>query len=188
MISLLPCPSQCARMATMVSKRAVQPLRWWTMLVFSLSCLSACGDPLVGSGGPAGDDGGHQCSSDQVCDGVCVDFLSDTQNCGACGNACAGTEACNAGTCEVACDYGRYACGGECVDFESDVQHCGGCDQACADGEVCVGWFCRPDCAADRARCGNTCVDTTSDDANCGACGNACDATQHCIAGACEAT
>ena len=40
------------------------------------------------------------CSPEQtLCNDICVNLATDTQNCGACGTACAPSEACVAGLC-----------------------------------------------------------------------------------------
>jgi hypothetical protein len=67
-------------------------------------------DTHHGAGGAAGADGaGGSAGLNNVpcdgggtsfyCSGVCVDTSTDAKNCGGCGNACAGAEACCAGTC-----------------------------------------------------------------------------------------
>jgi hypothetical protein len=66
--------------------------------------IAACGSG-DNSGFDAGSDGGGgpdvtTCSATQTsCGGQCVDTSSDPYDCGACGNACAGGEACCSGLC-----------------------------------------------------------------------------------------
>jgi hypothetical protein len=38
-----------------------------------------------------------------ICDGVCVNLLSDGANCGFCGNACQWDEVCSFGACTGSC-------------------------------------------------------------------------------------
>ncbi len=67
------------------------------------------------AGVDGGVDGGPTCEAPlELCGGACVDTESDLMNCGSCGNACAATDRCNAGTCydpvvEVAAGLG-YSC------------------------------------------------------------------------------
>lgn len=94
---------------------------------------------------PAAVDGG--CSApNQLCNGVCIAVDSDPANCGACGNACMGSDSvCVAGKCGCGTQGMDYCDGAGCMDVTSDFANCGACgnacdpnnDQACANG-VCV--------------------------------------------------
>jgi hypothetical protein len=69
---------------------------------FVFTQIAACGSG--GGGNPDGGDGGGgdstTCSPPkQVCGGSCVDTSSDVYNCGICGHACAGGDACCSGLC-----------------------------------------------------------------------------------------
>lgn len=83
------------------------------------------------------------------CDGECVFFGSDENNCGGCGNVCAeGTECIGAECVDInPCDEaggGGTPCGGSCVDLDSDPAHCGDCFQGCEEGDACQGGMCIP--------------------------------------------
>jgi hypothetical protein len=67
--------------------------------------------------------------------GVCVDLISDVNNCGSCGNGC---------------DAGATCCNGTCANLKIDINNCGGCGvlsrnlpvgecPAAADGLCCRG-------------------------------------------------
>ncbi len=81
------------------------------------------------------------------CQGRCVDtitFVTDSANCGRCGNQCAFSETCNAGFCDCAPGYEK--CMGSCVNsamFVSDSQNCGRCGNSCGIGETCLGGMCQ---------------------------------------------
>ncbi len=62
-------------------------------------------------------------------DGCETNIASDTENCGACGNACAPGEPCFDGKC--GCPGGTELCNGQCVNTSSSNAHCGACDNAC---------------------------------------------------------
>ena len=69
---------------------------------------------------------------DACCGGRCGNLASDPQNCGTCGNVCAGNAAC---------------CAGKCVATDT-AQNCGTCGTSCADGLQCKGGQCvTPACA-----------------------------------------
>lgn len=84
-----------------------------------------------------------------TCDSACVDTSRDRENCGACGNACRGPQACIEGECvglvgvacdaDPDCDDGLYCNGpercaaGYCIDAPSIV---------CNDGIACTDEIC----------------------------------------------
>ena len=122
------------------------------------------------------------------CGDTCVDLSSSSAQCGACGQACAGTEACVAGTCQ--CRPGATRCGEACVVTASDPDHCGGCagegGEACAAQAVCEAGECKTACTrAGATVCGRACVDLQTDAFHCGACGGGCADARGCHAGAC---
>jgi hypothetical protein len=129
------------------------------------------------------------------CYGVCVDLLTDLNNCGACGSVCESglvPVRCRDGVCERAsCPVGIEFCGAVdgCRDLSSDPLHCGACQNACASG-VCTGGVCAPAdggaCAPGQTDCGGVCVDTCCDNNNCGACGNVCTGGLTCFEGVCD--
>lgn len=140
-----------------------------------------------------------------VDDGCESDVFTDAKNCGTCGNACPGGEACIDGKC--GCPPGRTACSGRCVDLTSDDTNCGGCDvvcdapdEGCAAGEPpntyygcregsclrlkCVGVAADCDgdlkakgCASNGCEVGNL----LKDPKNCGGCGVVCKAGEDCV-------
>jgi hypothetical protein len=68
-----------------------------------------------------------------VCDMVCVDPLTDDNNCGKCGNACASGESCTDGVC-----------------LEDDSRQCndvGGAGECMWDDDCPVDYVCAPSCA-----------------------------------------
>lgn len=117
-----------------------------------------------------------------------VDLQNDEENCGACGNACAGDQyrnvlggifSCVDGACKLGCVYPQADCDGipdnGCETDLSKPSNCGGCGFACDSPYQCLFGVCSDKCQAPKVRtsdCG--CVDLTSDDQNCGACGVAC--------------
>ena len=96
------------------------------------------GDPSSGPG---------SCSAGQEwCMGSCrssIDFTSDDNNCGRCGNSCRIGESCTGGSCS--CAAGSSSCMGSCVSdssFISDNNNCGSCGHSCSIGESCTGGMC----------------------------------------------
>ena len=97
---------------------------------------------------PAVSDGG--CLAPNVaCTGVCTALESDPTNCGACGNACIGTDSvCNAGLCACAGPLQDYCTGVGCMDVSTDFNNCGACGNACdpVNDQACSGGVCIPNC------------------------------------------
>jgi hypothetical protein len=125
----------------------------------------------------AGEGGSNLCCGGVLCGTSCIDLSGDIANCGSCGNACASSQFCAAGTC-VTCGS---VCAGACVDLATDDANCGTCGNACPASQACTGGSCAP-CAS---LCAGACVDLSSDPFNCGSCGNACLASAVCTSGAC---
>lgn len=142
------------------------------------------GPPVeAGPPNPCGPGGAKQCN------GVCVDVVHDTQNCGDCGVVCPSDKAfCSGGTCAAVCGGGTAHCGNNCVDLKSDPLNCGACGTKCASGQVCNKTVCALTCQDTLTDCNGGCVDTTSDDFNCGACGNICPGGKQCVNSSCQAT
>ena len=115
------------------------------------------------------------------CEGQCTSYLTDRNNCGACGNVCGSDEFCSDGVCT--CNPGLTACGEGCVDVQTDPTNCGACDNACHVDESCTGGACL--CDPGLTQCGEGCLDLQTDPANCGACGNACYSDETCSGGTC---
>jgi hypothetical protein len=125
-----------------------------------------------------------QCPPAEVlCEGTCTDISSDAQNCGQCGNACMGSDACSAGVCggTSMCPPGLIECGG-CYDVSNDPEFCGSCmPYQCADSQFCQDGTCQ--CRPGLTECGGECVDTESNPDHCGGCDTPC--AQSCVAGEC---
>ena len=77
---------------------------------------------------------------------VCFDFARDRQNCGSCGNLCAGEDVCNGGQCgppaQMSCQPPTITCmppSGPtyCADLSSDRFNCGMCGRYCPGGATC---------------------------------------------------
>jgi hypothetical protein len=83
---------------------------------------------------------------EEYCDGRCVSiitFVSDSSNCGRCGNRCSFSESCTGGSCS--CGPGYTSCMGSCASsssFLSDTSNCGRCGNRCSIGESCTGGTC----------------------------------------------
>ncbi len=130
---------------------------------------------------PANPDVPHQLR----CGAVCVDYLNDPYNCGACGNVCGDGTCCTDGQCASVCAAGLTYCNGECADFQNDNNNCGACGNVCGEGTCCNEGACESICPAGQIYCNGKCVDTQNDNANCGGCGNACGDGTCCNEGAC---
>ena len=152
-------------------------------------CLSPDGtqvEPVVGQPGPcaaAQADCEQSCTgTDVLCAGACVNLQEDTSSCGACGEACAEGEVCNAGAC--VCSAASTLCDGACADLNQDTAHCGACNNVCAGNQICNAGSC--ECASGQILCEQTCADTQTDALNCGACGAACENGSICTSGICD--
>jgi hypothetical protein len=119
-----------------------------------------------------------------LCNGICVDPLTDSNNCGACGIGCINV-ACSNGFCGDPCPTNSISCNGVCVEPLTDPLNCGDCGVACAAGQSCLLGVC---CPSGTVICdSNTlvCVDTLTDPANCGLCGVVCEEGTACQGGTC---
>jgi hypothetical protein len=94
------------------------------------------------------------------CSEVCVDPLTDPDNCGSCGNACRPPASCRNGICvaplaspavpatsvtspPVDCGkMGLTSCGGTCVDLKTNSLHCGSCLHTCQSPASCRNGVC----------------------------------------------
>ncbi len=116
---------------------------------------------------------------------ACVDYQSDSRNCGGCGQACQTGQACVAAKC--VCREGSSLCDGTCVVTDSDARNCGTCGNSCAGNQVCEGGTCKAACVlGSSSRCGGACVDLSSDPTHCGTCETSCPDNQSCHAGRCQ--
>jgi hypothetical protein len=109
-------------------------------------------------------------SQQEACGSACTNVSVDPQNCGSCGNDCAG-DICSNGRC-IACASG---------------QRCGDTNSCCAAGD-CVGGECQTPCPATEQRCSDgQCHQVSSDPGACGVLCLACTTGQVCASGVCAA-
>ncbi len=155
--------------------------------------------------------GNADCNDDIVSDG-CETRITNSANCGACGNQCPAGQDCRfdgpSQSFQCMCPPGQTMCGarcegdvcyGECKDLTSDPFNCGGCGVSCVGRNedsrslpACLYGSCTRTCLEGWADCnGNSddsCeVNIDSDPLNCGGCGIVCDAIagQACVLGRC---
>jgi hypothetical protein len=134
--------------------------------VFDGKCSCVCAE----DGSPPAEDGTCPCPPGQErCFGVCVDILSDPDNCGGCVNFCGLNQLCTGGVCSCPTSF----CGDLCLEAGA----------VCCDDSGGSGF-----CPAPFACCGGGCVDLQSSPDDCGTCGNACGGGQTCVEGACRCT
>jgi len=91
-----------------------------------------------------------------LCNGALTNLLTDSQNCGSCGNRCPNLNVC---------------CRGTCFDFWYDANNCGGCGQVCPELTIC---------------CQGTCTYYQNDTRNCGWCDHRCGEREVCCSGNCR--
>jgi hypothetical protein len=119
------------------------------------------------------------------CGEICVDYLNDPSNCGACGNVCGEGSCCSNGNCASLCGEGQSWCNGQCADLQNDSNNCGTCGTPCGDGTCCNGGSCASLCPVGQVWCNNQCVDFQNDSGSCGSCGTPCGDGTCCNGGAC---
>ena len=82
----------------------------------------------------------------QVCGAICVDPLTNHDNCGGCGKPCGTRAICSAGACACASGSGLSVCYNQCYDTATDPQFCGAgcvnCTTSCASA-TCEGGTCK---------------------------------------------
>jgi hypothetical protein len=140
------------------------------------------------------------------CGSSCVKPESNLRNCGMCGNACTGAQACVQGTCT--CVAPNQVCDGACTSLNNNRDHCGACDNKCTGQFVCNGKTCgcpggrkecpnKPRtcvgnlndcCAGSQIWCGgslNRCIDADNDKNHCGGCNTVCKRDEVCRGGGC---
>ncbi len=82
------------------------------------------------------------CATGQtLCGSLCVNLLTDVNNCGGCGVTCIAGQFCSQGFC---CGGTQVVCGTQCVDLQTDPQNCGVCGFQCINGLACVQATCTP--------------------------------------------
>jgi hypothetical protein len=105
---------------------------------------SGGGASATASNGASSAGSGMTCEGGKaLCEGTCVDTLSDAKHCGGCGKPCSAGQVCSGGACKLNCDQGLTVCGNDCVDILSDAKHCGGCGKACEPGATCASAVCK---------------------------------------------
>ena len=185
------CGNVCSGSQLCCTGRCIDPLRDATnCATCGHACGGAtsacCGGSCVAPTAPACTGCQVDCSTltptQACCSNSCVDRMTDEQNCGTCGHACAA---------------GQVCCGGSC--FADDALHCGGacaaCTSALCSNDACVPidtrhcQACGVTCASGSACCADGCQDLTASNTDCGMCGAACTgAAPHCTNGHCCAT
>jgi hypothetical protein len=95
------------------------------------------------------------CPAGQTLCGVgCVNYQTDHDNCGSCGNACDVTRTCVSGRCQ--CPDGYTDCDGQCANLQIDAQHCGACNAPCTG--PCVNGSCQAsECTSGMPEQGRAC-------------------------------
>jgi hypothetical protein len=127
----------------------------------------------------------------RLCNGACVDTLSDGDNCGGCGNWCNTDPNFNPGNGPANTCYRGTCIPRSDVPGQGAMYRCGtGGDIECPAGTPCLNGVCSslgcldPELTA----CNNICIRTDQDESNCGSCGVACLLpNQTCRAGSCYA-
>lgn len=106
--------------------------------------------------------------------GVCVNILSDPNNCGWISHVCKNDEICTNGKCakQSICPIGTISCGSAC---------CGATQTCNAEISSCTPSFCQ----SGKLQCGTNCIDPNTDRLNCGSCGNVCSGDKLCVDGSC---
>ncbi len=88
-----------------------------------------------------------------LCNGACVDRLTDNGNCGMCTTMCM-QGICEAGICVPTCDAPQTECpDGVCSNLAEDPLHCGDCGRECTADQVCVGGSCQDFAPASCSSC-----------------------------------
>jgi|GEM_PF-316897 len=175
-------------MRKMIPIRNISKITVLACLVLGLSSCSddsTSGQKLVCASGTAC---GGICCENTCCNKTCADMKTDSENCGACANACGSGEICHAGLCIVAgsqCTGSQKWCDGVCVNAGTSVQHCGECNNACEENESCSEGSCVVACAPGLIYCDDLCVNARSDADHCGACGHACGDNAYCVQSQC---
>jgi hypothetical protein len=150
--------------------------------------------PVVSTSAPITITPELSCSYGEIpCGSSCINVFSDKKNCGVCGRACGGGEACVNARCGPACTKsGTSLCGDTCVDLDTDMNNCGSCGTECktflpnAKGSLCANGKCIvSQCKTDYDDCNEILSDgceiyLRTDASNCGSCGTKCPSGQVC--------
>lgn len=90
-----------------------------------IECTDACGDAT--------------CDADGCIEQTALSY--DSNNCGACGQACAAFETCQSATCR--CDAPNTTlCSNVCADLQRDRLNCGQCGVTCDQTDACINGHC----------------------------------------------
>jgi hypothetical protein len=133
---------------------------------------SVCAAPSNGYATCSAGTCGMACNvaSNTVCGTQCIDLITSTSNCGACGHVCPAGPAnsyptCTSSTCGFECSSPYTKCGTYCVDTASDNGNCGGCGILCSATQTCSSGVCvaynpcgnLKDCCGDGSICRSSC-------------------------------
>ena len=148
---------------------------------------SGVGGAAGGSAGTGGQAPG--CPAGKAdCDGKssngCEVTLGTADNCGSCGDKCAGDTTCKDSTCQIQCPAGKGDCDSNAAngceaELTTDEANCGGCKKACAAADhasvTCENSSCKLECTTGFADCDknatNGCeADQANDIEHCGGC------------------
>lgn len=80
-----------------------------------------------------------------LCDGHCINVMTNPMNCGTCGTVCPTALVCHDGMCVPPnCPQGDDLCGGVCIPTQADPSNCGGCGITCdTSKQTCQQGVCR---------------------------------------------
>jgi len=83
------------------------------------------------------------CPSDRfACNNTCIDLLTNSSNCGSCGNTCSAGNYCLNGNCVVTCSAEQMSCPDGCFNLMTNPRHCGSCGNSCQIGLICYNGRC----------------------------------------------
>src|SRR5450755_4214090 len=105
-------------------------MSWVSLRPLAVVITTAIGVAIFACSTDSGTQGGSCADGELSCNGVCVEPMTDTANCGACGVQCMGAQLCSAGTCSLTCSPGTTQCGTSCSDVKVDPANCGACGTA----------------------------------------------------------
>ncbi len=118
---------------------------------------------------------------------ACANTLTDSSNCGQCGNGCDEGYVCTSGECVLDCLSGQLICNNACVDPMTNHAHCGQCNNQCPQSKVCEEGECSTNCSAGNTNCNGNCVNVVTNPDHCGECFNKCGVGSRCESGYCVA-
>jgi hypothetical protein len=125
-----------------------------------------------GNGGPICPAHPDQCGG-MCCGQICVEVMSDPQNCGACGHVCDPGQVCMGGSCGcqptgAMCGQGQSCCNQVgCKSLMSDAFNCGTCGNRCGPGGACTNGQCTCGgtmCMSGQVCCNGSCASSCVND------------------------